>query len=323
MSKKLTIPKAYGYPTTIVRINGRKETFPTGKEISVSEEVYDIFQHIFAQKPKERTHPDGYVWGVNADGSVSLRPDNTDWNQNDPNAPDYVKNRTHYEVETVVDSVTYAVFKTNSQNLGSSYGSMNIAICAQDNVEMPENVFIRIRVGGHEIIKTEMPPFENNRTGYSETIKLDDSSHITFSLSKYQAHKDPVYSRTDYFYNVRVNTTNSDFLGTDCVIEMVSKEIKKLDKKYLPDDIGGGGATVFYIGDDHRLYHDVETTKSVSKEEYRLAMTNSVIRIETTDGYSVYYPVYTDFGYDYARATLWDDGEWWIVYTSEYAGVPV
>lgn len=96
MSKKLTIPKAYGYPTTIVRINGRKETFPTGKEISVSEEVYDIFQHIFAQKPKERTHPDGYVWGVNADGSVSLRPDNTDWNQNDPEASDYVKNRTHW-----------------------------------------------------------------------------------------------------------------------------------------------------------------------------------------------------------------------------------
>lgn len=117
------------------------------------------------------------------------------------------------------------------------------------------------------------------------------------------------FKEADDYYMQSLTTTEP--------VEHTKTVVHKLDKKYLPDDVGGS-VKVFYASfDDDYLYHDKETTMKVSKDEYLLALSSGVVTIATSDGYKVFYPSLNELNGDFAAVSLWNYAEWWTVYTSE------
>lgn len=218
-----------------------------------------------------------------------------DMSQNDPTAPDYVKNRTHY-TETSIINKTVMLEPTGESSVQPIYDiELANAICNNPSSASLYIYSVSVTCSLGEVIE------EN---GSEITYAIDDGEFV-------------VDGTTGYIY------LNSGLLHggpAELSAPVMAETVHKLDKKYLPDDVGGG-VTVFYVAYDY-LCHDKEMTVKVSKDEYRLALSSGVVTIATPDGYSVYYPSYTDFGYDYAKVSLWDDGGWWTVYTSEYTAAP-
>lgn len=69
-----------------VMINGRKFTFPTGVETKLPKPVADIINRMIKEEEEAGNTGTGTT-------GATVQPD---WNQNDPEAADYVKNRTHW-----------------------------------------------------------------------------------------------------------------------------------------------------------------------------------------------------------------------------------
>lgn len=77
-----------------------------------------ILNGIFIKINTIKSELDGMFIKINTIESEvdnSINDSVADWNQNDPDAADYVKNRTHYESETITDIWTDAVFTTGNK----------------------------------------------------------------------------------------------------------------------------------------------------------------------------------------------------------------
>jgi hypothetical protein len=86
MSKIVTIPTGGGNPFVVI-LGGVKYVYKPGETVEVPDGV------ALEIEEWERWHEKYYGENVPPFGAGG---GGADWNQNDPNAPDYVKNRTHY-----------------------------------------------------------------------------------------------------------------------------------------------------------------------------------------------------------------------------------
>lgn len=96
MSKVVTIPKDRN--PFVVIVNGVKYSYPAGVTTEVPDEVADVIEKYVGAKPK----PDPNA-GINFGGTQS------DWNQTDSSADDFIKNKPFWEEPAVIfdDSVTF------------------------------------------------------------------------------------------------------------------------------------------------------------------------------------------------------------------------
>lgn len=130
------------------------------------------------------------------------------WNQNDSNAPDYIKNRPFYEDNKEVLLVN---------NLTSDdYFS--------EDVENPICNFVVDNV--YKVIWNDV--VYDNLVCY-----LDDGYNVIASSN----HGCPFYIDDDGGDALYIESDNEDEAWTVSIIEY-QKELKKIDEKYLPDDIG-------------------------------------------------------------------------------------
>lgn len=151
-----------------------------------------------------------------------------DLSQNDPNAADYVKNRTHYE-ET-----------------------KNVVIADEHDIRATLKV------------KSTISGYSQNGYLHGDKIILGESYIVTFDGIDYVgvARKDS--NDTPYLFGVEgggIDDTEAPIQlyvipannqvacmignGSNHTIKIthVQKHVKKLDKKFLPDNIGGGGGS--------------------------------------------------------------------------------
>lgn len=245
--------------------------------------------------------------------------------QNDSTAPDYVKNRTHYEETAVVNEPLNITWDGNTEGLvrvgdeEGYYYKVSNAILTDEQIKTAK-LCMSQNPGQFWDVSELWEEFKDSPEAITEDFVCLNELVFVRKKGGVTIYGFVFPEEGVYFSYVNSAQYVTDFITTEPV-EQTKTVVKKLDKKYLPDDVGGS-VTVFYVDDTECLCHDKEMTMKVSKDEYRLALSSGVVTIATTDGYSVYYPSYTDFGYDYAKVSLWDDGDWWIVHTSEYTVAP-
>lgn len=132
----------------------------------------------------------------------------SDWNQNDKSADNYIKNRPFYEKNE-------EVLLVNSFTL-EDYNN--------EDVEIPKCTFV---VGNtYKVIW--------NGEVYDNLVCYFDEYNIIASSN----NGCPFYIDDDGGDALYIESDNEDEVWTVSIIEY-QKELKKIDKKYLPDDIGG------------------------------------------------------------------------------------
>lgn len=255
--------------------------------------------------------------GNGGSGGASVQ---SDWSQNDPNASGYVKGRTHWE-ETIINEPITISWDGNTEGLdkipNGRDGAFRVSDITPTYEQMMSSTITRSIVTSGTV--------ETDTLGaVASSIERTEQALMLAYDGRYIVVYDESYGYPTGLYIPSV-MYGSRYCSSITIppIEQTKTVVHKLDKKYLPDDVGGG-ATVFYVGieDDDYLYHDKETAMKVSKDEYRLAMSSGVVIIETIDEASVYYPSLTDFGNNYATVSLWNDGNWRIVHTGERVDAP-
>lgn len=162
----------------------------------------DVLLYALVEKVASGTHPD--------------------WNQNDPSAPDYVKNRTHFEetVETVI---------LEEQTLTFEY--LGVAVLTEIFADLTDGEKVRIVWDG-ETYDVEMA---GTRAGNETLTHLEESheSGLPFCMVASPAAGIQFWAETTGEHTVSV-------IHWPTVIHTI-------DPKYLPDDIGGGGAMVVTV----------------------------------------------------------------------------
>lgn len=163
-----------------------------------------------------------------------------DWNQNDSEAADYVKNRTHYEETNV----------TLLDNLSVSDG---YTWDYEVDLALVEGETYRVVVDGeeHECVAKRVGEYITLGNAYLDFDEGEDTGEAFLVV--------------DYDSGTLARHTERDTIHTFSVIGNI---IHKIDKKFLPDDVGGGSAPIVYIIDksgDETVYScsvDFETART-------------------------------------------------------------
>jgi hypothetical protein len=158
--------------------------------------------------------------------------------QNDPTAPDYVKNRTHYEEAAVVNEPLNITWDGNTEGL-VSFGGMMFKV--SDAILTDEQIKSVTIVDGD----TELPLTDEDWSGMVAAGNVTEdfvnlNFYVLFIRKAGAVVQGLALPETGiYFRNMEDNYVSS--LTTTEPVEHTKTVVKKLDKKYLPDDIGGGG----------------------------------------------------------------------------------
>lgn len=214
-----------------------------------------------------------------------------DMSQNDPTAPDYVKNRTHY-TETSIINKTVMLEPTGESSVQPIYDiELANAICNNPSSASLYIYSVSVTCSLGEVIE------EN---GSEITYAIDDGEFV-------------VDGTTGYIY------LNSGLLHggpAELSAPVMAETVHKLDKKYLPDDVGGG-IKIFYSDVNNFLYHDEELTMEMIKDELFEAMMTKPIIVKTVEG-NYYVPWEFNFANDWG-SVRWD-GSYYS--TKELASAP-
>lgn len=142
-----------------------------------------------------------------------------DWNQNDPKASDYVKNRTHYEetVETDIAGTTYTLGDVSTA--GTIYTHNGLPL------KVGQVWTLSYKVGRLEPSFSDLPVLE----AQDGTLYIGDPNLKSV----------PFYvTATTYKAGTIVNTHGRGTVSAICVSGTVIKTIvHKLDEKYLPNRV--------------------------------------------------------------------------------------
>lgn len=164
------------------------------------------------------------------DGSQAVEvkiPDGSpsDWSQSDPSASDYVKNRTHY-IEKAFEDITW-----DGDTEGRDIGYIN-----------DKNIFYKV---------SDQTPSVEDLIGATKTTTYGITSELNESQIKqdsddiivFEGNGGVVVLAPTTYRGTVFPSTGVYFLlnyGTYHITELKAKEtVHKLDKKFLPDDIGG------------------------------------------------------------------------------------
>lgn len=160
----------------------------------------------------------------------------TDWEQNDATKADYIKNRTHYEEITTVNEPLNITWDGNTEGL----------VCVSD-------IFYKVSdlVLTDEQIKSGTITMQNGETiSISEMWEMlvsygavcdefvDADALVTFIRKENVNIIDETYNEPGIYFLNNAYSRVSSFTTTEPV-EQATTVVHKLDKKYLPDDIGG------------------------------------------------------------------------------------
>lgn len=144
-----------------------------------------------------------------------------DWNQNDETAPDYVKNRTHYDNS----SVEYLL--ENMPVSGMQQGAMGSGTCYY-----PEGVTIDWEVGKTYYLNFNGQVYSG--TGYESEILFSKIPHPTDPSRTISPEFNSDRVTGVGFYDVNYDWANSDLTMT---LYSGTVDIKQLDEKFIPDTI--------------------------------------------------------------------------------------
>lgn len=151
-------------------------------------------------------------------------PDNvkSDWNQNDPNAIDYVKNRTHYEEKTYTQLWTNAVFTTgNTKTSTSSSGRPYEFYSSPTSYEYS---YINSSTGDEYIVTVD-------------GVDYEVSYHACIGENEYIEGKVPVIIGQGGQGSMCIYGREPNKTYTISVKKHTSSFIMPLDEKFIPDTI--------------------------------------------------------------------------------------
>lgn len=145
-----------------------------------------------------------------------------DWNQNDPNAPDYVKNRTHFYGRGLVP-----IIQANGGGKDYGFGLMEYrgVLPVGEFEQFEEGVTYTISCNGvsDTIVGTSSTILS---AAASKLPNISANTNITlFAVNAYSGTRD---------YHIRVEGGNSDDVWT---VAKESDVIVQLDEMYIPDTI--------------------------------------------------------------------------------------
>jgi hypothetical protein len=187
----------------------------------------------------------------------------SDLSQNDATAPDYVKNRTHYEAEEIVNEPLNITWDGNTEGLVSvePFYKVSDALLTDEQIKSATVVFNGETIAIGDVFDT-----------IEVSEELVGSDFIVF-CRKAGAAFGPFTFPEIGIYFVSMGEMYVSSLTTTEPIEHTKTVVHKLDKKYLPDDVGGKVEVVF------------ETTDMQAKN-YRCNLTYAEIEALTNFDYT-------------------------------------
>ena len=168
--------------------------------------------------------------GESGGGNDPILMTQADYEQNDASAADYIKNRPFYEIPG--EKIEKATFIPGEQDDISQPVSVNGKL----NISPEKEYLVTITIEGTEITEAAYC-FIDPESGLnvlcfseeydSETVFLNDGIFADFSNPD-----EPIIQMGDYY------TYDARFFPAEAVLfEIGGGEIKKIDKKFLPEDI--------------------------------------------------------------------------------------
>lgn len=213
---------------------------------TVAEKMYKLVDIVtgnvnyqFVEVDRRESDMTQYIWEECA-GSIP------NWNQNDPDAPDYIKNRTHYDIEDVIMPET-DIDTIRTTNKGVTYGEVRIE--PRLNLEIGETYIVRVNGAEYEAVCYVFTPTSSARYPYLGVERTElMTDEVPFSIMSY--------------YSDSVACALLD--DGKAIVEVVKKRTVQLDPKYLP-------STVFVIDTESEEYLDRD-------EEYGNKVKDAILR---------------------------------------------
>jgi hypothetical protein len=185
------------------------------------------------------------LFGGKPGGSGGVQPDLA---QNDPTAPDYVKNRTHYEVEEFVNAPLNITWDGNTE------GKVSV-----ENYYKVSDVVLT----NETILSAIITQKNGNKWSFTDNYQSWDAvvadgwateDCVEFDSMVFYVRKDGVtfhsYTFPEKGIYVRINGNDYDVanLTTVDAVEHTTKVPKPLDKKFIPDEVIYIPEDILYAG---------------------------------------------------------------------------
>ena len=180
-----------------------------------------------------------------------------DWNQNDPEAADYVKNRTHYEVTTRSNAVVEDAVYDCSWDGGNGNSYVVVYDWQPNYIRLSANTAYVVVFDGIEYECTSIQCNNGVAIG-NMSLPLDGVSphEFDYHLIVPDDTGEPFGIFYSNYYTPCVTIYVKDAGEHSISIYELNKQIKKLDKKYLPDDVGSAMYITISENDDGDLIAD-------------------------------------------------------------------
>jgi uncharacterized protein YrrD len=229
--------------------------------------------------------------------------------QNDPTAPDYVKNRTHYESEEIVNEPLNITWDGNTEGLVTVrfdyeegyilFVKVSDAILTDEQIKSAkvtvedtfQNTSGEYVTSTHDII-LEVVWNDAISNGFvtEEIVSVDNTVFVREPTTFMGVHfpESGIYFSYTYFAGPPYDETIISALTTTEPIEQTKTVVHKLDKKFIEK-------TMLYVDDGH-LYHDAAFTRKVSAAELNSMMDYGVM---LKVNHYVYFPLMYEYDAKY------------------------
>lgn len=156
-------------------------------------------------------------------GHIKVQPD---WNQNDSNASDFIKNRTHYVETTGAETIVDDEFSFTSEEDSGVYYNSYMGETDLDPFASNSTYFVTIGNNTYETTSDNWGEISyNTEDGFDENGISSFSISVMFSMGT-----------GDSVLSISV-TANSAYTTENIKIEGEAEEVHQLDEKFIPDSI--------------------------------------------------------------------------------------
>lgn len=225
MSKKVTIPTDGGNPFVVI-LGGIKYVYKPGETVEVPDGVALEIKEW--ERWKNKYH--GAVQPPFAAGGGGVQPD---LSQNDPNAADYVKNRTHYEETTVVNEPLNITWDGDTKGLvqvpinGTPVYKISDAILTNEQIK---TITETNNYGEQFVVSDNWGAMLSNGMVTPEIVGTRDCLYVRKAGVEFygMAFPEPgIYAVSSLSYYITSITTTEP-------VEHTKRVVKKLEKRFLP-----------------------------------------------------------------------------------------
>ena len=213
----------------------------------------------------------------------------TDWNQKDETAADFLRNKPFGETTTIFADEQTVVFED-----GMGFIILN------ESADIGSNVTVMWDGVPYNCVAFEL----NGMPAVGEIGYIDgeviSGEPFLIALSADSPVAFPV-----------------DFEKTDAVVQIYGEKVNKLDGKYVPDDF-----CMFYAGDNNFLYNDPDLSDMTTRLDILTARRHkfAIVKEFETSEVFLYPNRVIDSYFGYAVVQIMTDGNTSDFYTAEYTG---